>query len=239
VKSSRAPLNALIVVASPNTTHGVFRNVLAPGVETHMSQSSDFRREISRIDADVIVIDSAIPGVIDLIAQVRSSLPSIPILFLSEQLSDVAAAMAAGANDFVAATATPVELAVRVKLLVSAVARPLPQLRPFGPVSLDRAARLLWHRSKSVGLSPIETKMFERLASDVGQPVSRAELERSIWGPLDAERGTNVAVVYISYLRKKLARLGDVCSIRTITNVGYTLEIREPQSKQSRSRPRT
>lgn len=240
MKSSRAPLNALVVVASPNTAHGVYRNLATPGVETHITQPSDFRREISRVHADVLVVDSAIPSAADLIAEVRSSLPSIPILFLTEQLDDVAAAVAAGANDFATAAATSTELRVRIQLLASAVARPLPQLRPIGPLSLDREARLLSYRSKSVGLSPIEAQMFERLVLELGRPVSRAELERSIWGPLDlAGRGTNVAVVYVSYLRKKLARLGDACSIRTITNVGYALEIREPQSKQSRARPRT
>lgn len=240
MKSSRAPLNALIIVANPNSGHRVFANRAIPGVEMHVSQPSDFRREVSRVQADVLVVDSTVPGVADLITQARSSLPSIPILFITKQLGDVATAVSAGANDFATTAATPAELAIRLQLLASAVARPLPQLRPIGPLSLDREARLLSYRSKSVGLSPIETKMFERLLLEVGRPVSRSELERSIWGQPDiAERPTNVAVVYVSYLRKKLARLGDVCVIRTITNVGYALEIREAPSRQARSRSRT
>jgi DNA-binding response OmpR family regulator len=239
VKSSRAPLNALIVVANTNTSHRAFHNLAIPGVETHVSHQSDFRREISRIQADVLVVESTIPAVADVIAHARSLFPSLPILFLTQQLDDVAAAVAAGANDFATSTATASELGIRIQLLASAVARPLPQLRPIGPLSLDREARLLSHRSKSVGLSPIEAKMFERLLLEVGRPVSRAELERSIWGQIDvAERLTNVAVVYVSYLRKKLARLGDVCTIRTITNVGYALEIREPEGKPARPRTR-
>jgi DNA-binding response OmpR family regulator len=239
LKASRDPLNALIVVANPSSSHPVFRALSIPGVATHVSQPSDCHREISRLHVDVLVIEGSVPGFADLIAQARSSLPSLPILFLTARLGDVAAAVAAGANDFATGAATPAELGIRIQLLASAVARPLPQLRPIGPLSLDREARLLSHQSKSVGLSPIEAKMFERLLLEVGRPVSRAELERSIWGQLDsAERSTNVAVVYVSYLRKKLARLGDVCTIRTITNVGYALEIREPDAKPTRGRPR-
>jgi two-component system OmpR family response regulator len=228
-----------MVVAGPNASHRPLRNLAILGVEVHVAQPSDLRRDISRIRAEVLVVESAVPDVANFIAQVRSSLPSIPILFLTEELSDVAAAVAAGANDFATTAATPTELGIRIQLLASAVARPLPQLRPIGPLSLDREARLLSHGSKSVGLSPIEVKMFERLLLEVSRPVSRAELERSIWGQLDVtERPTNVAVVYVSYLRKKLAQLGDVCWIRTITNVGYALEFRQPSPKPTRPRSR-
>ena len=36
--------------------------------------------------------------------------------------------------------------------------------------------------------------------------------------------------VYVSYLRAKLARLGAACSIRTITNVGYVLDVAPPEA---------
>jgi DNA-binding response OmpR family regulator len=77
-----------------------------------------------------------------------------------------------------------------------------------------------------VSLSPIELKLLERLLLQPGKPVSRAELQRSIWaqGEVD-EQPTNIAVVYVSYVRAKLAKLGGGCSIRTITNVGYVLDL--------------
>src|SRR5690349_9889004 len=95
VKPSRAPLTALFVVANPNNNHPTFRNLAVPGVAMHVTQPSDLRRDLSRTHAQVLVIENAVPGAADVIAQVRSSLPSIPILFLTEQLSDVAAAVAA------------------------------------------------------------------------------------------------------------------------------------------------
>jgi DNA-binding response OmpR family regulator len=240
VKSSRAPLHALIVVGNPNTSHRAFRGPAIPGVELRVVQPSDFRRDGERTRAEVLVIESQIPDYADLIAFARSTLPSTPILFITEHISDVSAAMAAGANDFATSSATGAEIGIRIQLLASAVVRPLPQLRPIGRLTFDREARHLTDGVKSVVLSPIEAQMFERLLLEAGRPVSRAELERSIWGEPDvAEKATNVAVVYVSYLRKKLGRFGDACVVRTITNVGYALEIREPSPKSTRTRSRT
>jgi DNA-binding response OmpR family regulator len=239
VKPSRAPLNALVVVANPNGMESAFGRVSLPGIETRMIQPAELRRDPARARADVLVVDGATPNCADFIAFMRSSLARLPILFVAEHLGDVAAAMAAGASDFATPAATPAELGIRIQLLASGVVRPLPQIRPIGSLTLDREARLLANGSKSVGFSPIECKMFERLLLEVGRPVSRAELERSVWGQGDmTERATNVAVVYVSYLRRKLAVLGDACVIRTITNVGYALELRDAVTKPLRARAR-
>jgi two-component system KDP operon response regulator KdpE len=113
-------------------------------------------------------------------------------------------------------------------MLSSAAVRPLASMRHVGPLLLDRDARCLSYEDKSIRLSPNELALFERLLLEAGLPVSRADLERSIWGQTEpGELATNVAVVYVSYLRKKLAQLGSVCRIVTHTQVGYALEIHE------------
>lgn len=238
VKQRRAPLHAAIVVANPNAHHLVFGGSAIPDVDTRLIQPADLRREINRLRADVLVVEGAVPDFADHIAFARSMVQALPILFVAERLADVTTAMAAGATDFATASATATELGIRIQLLASAVVRPLPQLRPIGAMTFERESRLLSLGAKSVALSPIEAKMFERFLLEPGRPVPRTELERSIWGQTEAtERVTNVAVVYVSYLRRKLARLGDACVIRTITNVGYAMEIRDPLPK--RARPRT
>jgi DNA-binding response OmpR family regulator len=134
--------------------------------------------------------------------------------------------MCAGAHDFALATASPAELVLRIRLLSSAMVRPVRKERRIGPLQVDRELRKLSVGAHSVSLSPIEFKMFEHLLLHAGRPASRSELQHAIWGADElAEHPTNIAVVYVSYLRRKLARLGRVCSITTITNVGYALDL--------------
>lgn len=51
-----------------------------------------------------------------------------------------------------------------------------------------------------------------------------------------AEHPTNIAVVYISYLRRKLSKLGTVCAIRTIPSAGCVLDV-EAASAEPTTRP--
>jgi DNA-binding response OmpR family regulator len=165
----------------------------------------------------------------------------MPILFLASSLNDVAAGVSAGANDFVLDSASAAELALRLRLLANGTVRATPSSREVGALRLDRETRRLSHGTDVVGLSPIELKVLERLLLQPGAPVSRAELQRCIWPQDEVDQPpTNIAVVYVSYLRGKLARLGEECSIRTITNVGYVLDFgmaapshRRPESRRA------
>ncbi|HEY9226207.1 MAG TPA: winged helix-turn-helix domain-containing protein [Gemmatimonadaceae bacterium] len=235
---SRRRLHAVIVVK--DHVSSPVSSVAETLPSTDVLTASEIRRDLARLRAEVLALDGRISGAVDLVAQIRAAHPTLPILFVAPKLESVSAASFAGANDFVLETACAKELAIRLRLLSSAAARPLRRESRIGALRLNREARTLAHGERSVNLSPIELRMFERLLFEAGQPVSRSDLERSIWGQAElADHPTNVAVVYVSYLRRKLARLGDVCWITTITNVGYTLEVRDGATKPTRARSRS
>src|SRR6185503_4193570 len=194
------------------------------------------RRDLGQLETDAIVVDGRLVDAIDLIRAIAAARPLMPTLFLSADVDDVMPAICAGAHDFALLTATPGEIGVRLHLLSSATPRPVRKQGRVGVLRVDRELRTVSAGDKSVSLSPIEFKMFEQLLANVGRAVSRGELERAIWGQAElAEHPTNIAVVYVSYLRKKLTQLSDVCSIATITNAGYTLNLEARSEKQSRS----
>jgi DNA-binding response OmpR family regulator len=179
----------------------------------------------ARLQPHAVLVDGRLSSAIRVLKDLRGALPTLPVLFVAPTFNAVAPAIAAGATDFVMLDAAPTETLLRLRCLASAARRVPAQTRTVGSLRLDRDARSLSSGARTVSLTPIEFKMFERLLLQPGLPVSRAELERSIWRQDEVdELPTNIAVVYISYLRRKLARLRG-CSIRTITNVGYVLDL--------------
>jgi two-component system response regulator MprA len=52
--------------------------------------------------------------------------------------------------------------------------------------------------------------------------LSRQQILSAVWG-YEHEPGTNIVEVYVSYLRRKLARSGSPAPIVTVRSVGYKL----------------
>lgn len=74
---------------------------------------------------------------------------------------------------------------------------------------------------KSVQLTEREMMLFELMASRPGEIVTREEIRSCVWRENDGT--TNVADVYISYLRKKLIPLFGRGVIITVRGQGYML----------------
>jgi len=74
---------------------------------------------------------------------------------------------------------------------------------------------------KSVQLTEREMMLFDLMASRPGEIVTREEIRNCVWRENDGT--TNVADVYISYLRKKLIPLFGRGVIITVRGQGYML----------------
>lgn len=234
---SSSPLRALLVAYDKplRVLHGL--SARGPASVEIVRVAPEHALEYARhSSSDAVIVDGRVGTAVTLVRTLRTRVPTLPILFVAPDASDVAPAMCAGATDFLMSDASQAEALLRLQFLVTAAGRPLSTTRVVGPLHLDRDARSLATADRVVSLTPIELKLFERLLVQPGRPVSRAEIERSIWRHQAREQqGTNVAVVYVSYLRKKLAQLGGVCSIRTIPNVGYSLELATDAGKLVRN----
>jgi DNA-binding response OmpR family regulator len=82
--------------------------------------------------------------------------------------------------------------------------------------SLDLVGRRLHSRGRVIALSEREALLLACLLRKPGQPVTREDLLKAVWGPLDSS-SANVVDVYVGRLRAKLG----AATIQTIRRVGY------------------
>ena len=98
---------------------------------------------------------------------------------------------------------------------------PAPGLLRSGDLVLDETRWTAHRAGTPVDLSPTEFRLLACLMRHQGTVVSRTELLRSVWG-----RGytgqSQVVETYVSYLRRKLGRLGPPL-IHTCRGLGYVL----------------
>lgn len=99
-----------------------------------------------------------------------------------------------------------------------------PEVLRCGDVTLNQATFQLSCGGVSVTLPKLEYRLMEVLMGNQGIYLSSEDLLVKVWG-YDAEAELGVVWVYLSYLRKRLAKLGAHVAIRVRRGVGYTLEV--------------
>jgi two-component system, OmpR family, response regulator len=90
-----------------------------------------------------------------------------------------------------------------------------------GDLVLDETRWTVHRAGTPVDLSPTEFRLLACLMRHQGTVVSRTELLHSVWG-LGYTGQSQVLETYVSYLRRKLGRLGPPL-IHTRRGVGYVL----------------
>ena len=89
-----------------------------------------------------------------------------------------------------------------------------------GDLVLDEERWTVHRAGTPVDLSPTEFRLLACLMRHQGTVVSKKQLLRSVWG---GDRGqSQVVETYVSYLRRKLGRLGPPL-IHTCRGAGYVL----------------
>jgi len=103
-------------------------------------------------------------------------------------------------------------------------ARQLDESLSYGPLALSSATHLATADGRPLELSATEYRLLEHLLRHAEEIVSRDQLAEHVWGG-DYDPFSNVADVYIGYLRRKLRAAGlDQPVIHTIRGMGYMLK---------------
>ncbi len=180
-------------------------------------------------DYDCLLLDLMMPGMdgITLIRELRQSRNRIPILVLSAkgEVDDRVLGLDLGADDYLVKPFNTKELLARIRALTRRPVGDSSTILHISNLSLDRAHYTLSTAQGKIILPNKEFQIMELLMMYPQNVITNDSLFSKVWG-LDADVDQNTVWVTLSNLRKKLNSLESKVLIKSVRNVGYTLEIK-------------
>jgi DNA-binding response OmpR family regulator len=183
---------------------------------------------LSRRQIDCVLLDVMLPDCsgFELCRRVRMT-SNVPVLFLSARDGDVdkVRGLGIGADDYIVKSATPAEVAARIKAVLRRLQpldTPAAPLLMRGRIGIDVSAREVVLDGRSVALTAKEFDLLVFLAKHPRQVFTRAHLMEAVWGTHGDGR---VVTVLIGNLREKIEPQPS-CPIfvTTVRGVGYRFE---------------
>lgn len=176
---------------------------------------------------DVIVLDLMLPGMdgLELCRKLRDDAKrDTPILMLTarDTLGDKLSGLDAGADDYLVKPFEIQELEARVRALVR---RRRGQITPeslrVGDLTLDTGTLIVQRDGKTLHLTPICLKILTVLMRASPRVVSRAAIEREVWGDVLPDSDTLRSHLYT--LRKTIDKPFPKPLLHTVQSAGYRL----------------
>ncbi|MEX0869434.1 MAG: response regulator transcription factor [Nitriliruptoraceae bacterium] len=171
-------------------------------------------------DVDLVVLDVMLPGMAgdEVLRRLRTSRPDVPVILLTarDTVDDRVAGLNAGADDYVTKPFSFAELLARVHARLRARDQHESTVIEAGGITLDLRTRSAELDGATVELTAKEFALLEVFMRHPRQVLSQAQLIDRVWGYSD-DGGSNVAEVYVGYLRRKLGRH----VIDTVRGAGY------------------
>jgi len=179
---------------------------------------------------DLIVLDVMLPDLdgIEVTRRLRADGISVPVLFLTarDSVADKVAGLTVGGDDYVTKPFSLAEVVARTRAILRRTQREVEQdgrLR-FADLEMDEDTHEVWRAGTPVRLTATEFALLRFFLLNPRRVLSKMQILDHVWH-YDFDGDANVVETYVSYLRKKLDRLGPPL-IHTVRLVGYAL--REP-----------
>jgi two-component system OmpR family response regulator len=221
---ARAPVRLLIVES--DTSELAFLQEWLRGLDGAMvvgAEAKDVAREANRSAVDLVVVGRAAWSDDDteLCRHLHAARLSAPVLAVTGpcDVARRAAALRAGADDFLAIPFDLEELVARVGALVRRAASGSRHARA-GDLSVDFARRQVLVAGRPLALTLREYDLLAMLIERAGEVVSRQELSGAAMSG-EAEKESNVVDVLMSRIRDKLGPRA--ARIETVRGTGYRL----------------
>lgn len=194
-------------------------------VQVHDGDEGWFEIESGLYDA--VVLDVMLPGQdgFTILKKAKEQFPNLPILMLTAkgEIADKMQGFDLGADEYITKPFYKEELLARLKTL----------LRHTGVLGQDGALEVgnvqIYVDQHKVLVDDIEVSLQGRefgllvyLVQHVGQIVTKDQIFDRLWG-FDSDTSLTVVEVYMSNLRKNLRQAEAQVNIKTLRNVGYTL----------------
>lgn len=200
------------------------KGLRSAGFATRVAANGTLALELAQSgEFDLMVLDVNMPGLdgFQVLEQLRGGGSRMPVIMLTArvELHDTVAGLEGGADDYLGKPFRFDELLARIRLRMrkdddtGAVAA-----LSHRDLVLDVRTREARLDGGKVELSSREFALAEEFVRNAGQVLSREQLLSRVWG-YDFDPGSNVADVYVGYLRQKLGP----GRIETVRGAGYRL----------------
>lgn len=178
--------------------------------------------------AAILHISRRLTDSLGTLRQLRAADAALPLVVVCHALRDLdhVLALEMGADDVLDATTSAAVVAARLRAVArraapGGAAAPVPEQLQFGALTLQLRERRVRLGSHDVALTEGEFELLWLLASQAGQPVSRADLLRRLRG-LPYQRIDRSIDCRVYRIRIKLGDAdGPQQRIRTVRNCGY------------------
>jgi DNA-binding response OmpR family regulator len=205
----------LVAEDEPAIADFIERGLSAEGYEVTVASTGEDALGVALSqDFALMILDRMLPGCdgIEVLATLRMTKPELPVIMLTARagIDDRVEGLDAGAIDYMTKPFVFDELTARVRAHLRAPSQAQSTRLEAVGIELD----LLTRRVTRDGVA-----YFLRHPAHV---VSREQILSAVWG-YSHDPGTNIVEVYVSYLRRKLARPGSPAPIVTVRSVGYRL----------------
>jgi two-component system OmpR family response regulator len=223
----------LVVDDEPSIVDAVATTLRYEGFD--VDQASTGQAALSKaqqLPFDLMVLDIMLPDVdgLEVTRRLRQDGIRVPVLFLTakDALEDKVAGLTVGGDDYVTKPFALAEVVARVRAILRRTQEGPEQssrLR-FADVVLDEDTHEVWRAGVPVHLSATEFALLRYFMLNPRRVLSKSQIVDHVWH-YDFGGDPSIVETYVSYLRKKLDRLGPPL-IQTIRLVGYRL--REPEA---------
>jgi DNA-binding response OmpR family regulator len=180
------------------------------------------------VDYDVVVLDLMLPGLdgFEVCRQMRSQRIDTPILVISarDAVGDRVRVLDSGADDYLVKPFAFEELLARLRALDRRGRnRQTARTLSYGPIAIDPVDHRVTLDNRTLSLTATEYRLLEYLVRRAESIVTRDQLAEFVWGG-DYDPFSNVADVYVGYVRRKLHATLPRPLIHTVRGLGYILK---------------
>src|SRR5437762_7747957 len=220
------PLKVLVVDDEQSITDAVATALRYEGFETREAATGRIaEQEIDTFRPDLVVLDVMLPDLdgFAIARRLRDGRQRVPIIFLTakDATEDKLEGLAVG-DDYVTKPFSLAEMVARVRaVLRRTCAEDDEEVFRFSDLTLNEETREVWRGDEPVELTRTEFDLLRFFMLNPRRVLSKRQILDNVWH-YDFGGDPNVVETYVSYLRKKLDRLGPPL-IRTIRLVGYAL----------------
>ncbi|MGH2919115.1 MAG: response regulator transcription factor [Solirubrobacteraceae bacterium] len=178
------------------------------------------------VEPAVILLDLAMPDLdgLEVLRRLREGGDDVPVCVLSarDDVDDRVRGLQAGADDYVVKPFALEEITARLQALLRRRPAAPDATLNVGDIEIDPRAHTARRRGRDLALTGREFSLLHLFMRHPGEVLERPRLHEEVWG-YTFDPGTNIADVFVGYLRRKLESQGEPRVLHTVRGVGFIL----------------